>query len=43
MEERHAVSVQQLYSTANKLNQLGIQGYHVDPKYFDPAKQIEER
>ena len=41
MKERHAVSVQELYSTANKLNELGIEGYRVHQNYFDPAKQIE--
>jgi hypothetical protein len=38
MEERHAASVQQLYTTANRLNEVGVAGYRVHPNYFDPLK-----
>jgi hypothetical protein len=43
MSHRHALSLQELYSTANNLYDTGVEGYRIHRNYFDSAKEAELR
>lgn len=36
-------SIREIYTFVNHLDGSGVEGYHVDNKYYDPMKMKEQR
>ena len=36
-------SIRQVYTTVKNIDGIGIEGYYVDKKYYDPMKMKEQR
>ena len=36
-------SIREIYTVINHQNVPGVEGYHVDNKYYDPIKMKEQR
>jgi hypothetical protein len=43
MNTNSGLSVQQIYTLVSHTDLKGVEGYHVEKKYFDAAKQMKDK